>query len=95
MSMSDQKHFCRINDKPNFDRLCKKYPEKLGKFYINRQFNWSNENVLIALTETLLLDYYNIDITLQLDRLCPPIPNRYNYLKWLSQIFHMSKDSEV
>jgi 23S rRNA (adenine1618-N6)-methyltransferase len=40
----------------------------------------------IALTEAMLEQDFGIHITLRQDRLCPPVPNRINYIAWLQEI---------
>jgi hypothetical protein len=40
-----------------------------------------------ALTKVLLLHNFRLQVDLPNDRLCPPVPNRLNYLCWLSELF--------
>ena len=42
------------------------------------------------LTKVLLLHDFGLNINLPPNRLCPPIPNRINYLCWLSELLEFN-----
>lgn len=44
----------------------------------------------IALTEAILEHDFGIHVNLRRDRLCPPVPNRINYIAWLQDLMDQS-----
>ena len=45
---------------------------------------------MLALTKTLLVDSFQLDVEMKDDYLCPTIPNRLNYLCYLSDLLQCS-----
>ena len=90
-----------LQQRPNFVLLCQKYPE-LDACVIKRRrsgdvisstipvFDFKDEHVLRTLTTVLFKDEFNLDVVLPHDRLTPPLPNRVNYLRWLSVLLNSS-----
>ena len=83
-----------LQQRPDFVLLCEKYPE-LEACAIKRRrseganssipvFDFKDEYVLRTLTTVLFKDEFNLDVVLPHNRLTPPLPNRVNYLRWLS-----------
>ena len=86
--------------RPDFVSLCQRYPE-LEVYAIHKKkrrqttgdssaasisFDWTNDAFQRTLTTVLLKDEYNIDVYLPDNRLCPPVPNRVNYISWLADL---------
>ena len=78
--------------KPDFADLKRLYPNLLGSYVqINSSsgkgfIDFTDTNANIALTKTLLQHDFNVNVTIPDNNLCPPLPNRINYLCWLSDI---------
>lgn len=45
------------------------------------------------LTKSLLERDFGTKLDLPDDRLCPPIPNRYNYILWIQDLLDSTSDS--
>jgi 23S rRNA A1618 N6-methylase RlmF len=58
------------------------------------KMDWKNLNEAIGYTQDLLKKQYNLSIKLPIDRLCPPIPNRLNYIVWLQSIIQLCQLEE-
>ena len=78
--------------KPDFADLKRLYPNLLGSYVqINSSsgkgfIDFTDTNANIALTKSLLQHDFNVNVTIPDNNLCPPLPNRINYLCWLSDI---------
>ncbi|KAH9812659.1 siroheme synthase [Teratosphaeria destructans] len=57
---------------------------KLGKQ--QRKIDFQNPDVLQHLTKALLAHDFNLTLTLPPDRLCPPVPVRWNYTHWIQHL---------
>lgn len=44
-----------------------------------------------ALTQTVLLHDYGLHVDLPENRLCPPIPNRLNYIRWIRSVLESTR----
>lgn len=60
-----------------------------------RHIDFKNPSVLRAVTEATFLHEFGITITLKEDRLCPPIPNRLDYLAWIEEIWENTYLNEI
>jgi 23S rRNA (adenine1618-N6)-methyltransferase len=74
--------------RPNINQLINKHPlifsnwnGKLSKL------DWTNQEFCNAFTSSLMLEFFNISLTVPKDHICPPLPNRINYLCWLSDLY--------
>ncbi|KAF9494869.1 S-adenosyl-L-methionine dependent methyltransferase [Pleurotus eryngii] len=79
---------------PDFAILAEFYP-KLRQYLIpgrdgHTAINFRNNDAQRALTEALMLRDFSIRLTLPAERLCPPVPNRLNYILWLQDIVRHS-----
>ncbi|XP_061399924.1 U6 small nuclear RNA (adenine-(43)-N(6))-methyltransferase [Musca vetustissima] len=79
-----------FNTPPDFTELAIKYPdfrrvcklELCGKVHID----YKNEQALRALTKTLLLEYFKLDVEFAPGSLIPTLPLRLNYILWLEDL---------
>ena len=53
---------------------------------IKRRFDWSRPGAVHSITRSLLLRDFGIAWEMPSDRLCPPIPNRLNYILWVQDL---------
>lgn len=51
--------------------------------------DWKKPESMRALTKVMLKHDFGIDWNVPLDRLCPPVPNRLNYICWLSDLMKL------
>ncbi|KAK1779767.1 DUF890 domain-containing protein-containing protein [Copromyces sp. CBS 386.78] len=84
---------------PSFKYLGQKDPEFAPFLDSKNQLDFTNPSAVMQLTKTLLKLDYGLKIHLPPDRLCPPVPNRHNYILWISSLLssssylHPSSDS--
>ncbi|RYP04900.1 hypothetical protein DL764_004170 [Monosporascus ibericus] len=57
------------------------------------RLDFANPLVVMQLTKTLLRLHFGLRVDLPLDRLCPPVPNRHNYILWLKDLLDSSSTS--
>ncbi|KAM0152224.1 hypothetical protein ACHAPG_007759 [Botrytis cinerea] len=70
------------NEDPDFGKLLKS----------NGQLDFSDPKSVQQLTKSLLKRDFGLNLTLPEDRLCPPVPNRLNYIVWLQELIDTSSD---
>ena len=81
---------------PSFEKLSNMYPEFRALVKENGSIDFKDSHSVRALNKFLLLSEFGISVEFPSDRLCPPIPNRLNYLHWLSEILVLgSSESEL
>ncbi|KAI7848125.1 hypothetical protein BDC45DRAFT_541341 [Circinella umbellata] len=79
-----------IQEKPHFGQLAKQFPvlhpfvhtDKSNNPYID----FKDPEAVRTLTWCLLKRDFNLDIKLRHDRLCPPVPNRLDYIIWIENL---------
>ncbi|CAN0010821.1 unnamed protein product, partial [Phaeothamnion confervicola] len=75
---------------PDFTALAREYPDVLGKHVSwdgdRAVVNWCDPEATRAVTTTLLLHDFGITWDMPLEGLCPPVPNRLNYICWLADL---------
>ncbi|SAL97047.1 hypothetical protein [Absidia glauca] len=75
---------------PNFNDLARLYPSFRPFVHgsdDDRPFiDFKNAEAVRELTYCLLKRDFNLTVTFPLDRLCPPIPNRLNYILWIEDL---------
>ncbi|KAJ3726081.1 hypothetical protein C8R42DRAFT_659899 [Lentinula raphanica] len=82
-------------DKIDFTQLADAYPP-LKNYLIqasnhpNKIIDFKDQAAQRCLTEALLHRDFNLKISLPPDRLCPPVPNRLNYVLWLQDVISAS-----
>ncbi|KAK3338765.1 hypothetical protein B0H65DRAFT_474629 [Neurospora tetraspora] len=84
---------------PSFKYLGQKDPDFAPFLDSKNQLDFTNPAAVMQLTKTLLQVDYGLTIELPPDRLCPPVPNRHNYILWLTSLlssssYHPSSDSQ-
>ncbi len=75
---------------PDFNTLATTFPA-FGKYtskdsFGNCKVDWTDSNAGRELTLALLEKDFNVKLEIPNDHLCPPLPNRINYLCWLSDL---------
>lgn len=55
--------------------------------------DFTDPQAVMQLTKTLLRLDFSLHIELPLDRLCPPVPNRHNYVLWLKDLIDSTSPS--
>ncbi|KAI8631903.1 hypothetical protein F5Y19DRAFT_379575 [Xylariaceae sp. FL1651] len=76
-----------------FAILGQKYPEFGAVLKDGTQLDFTDPAAVMQLTKTLLKEDFGLQIDLPPDRLCPPVPNRHNYLLWLKDLLDSSSSS--
>jgi 23S rRNA A1618 N6-methylase RlmF len=86
------------NRPPDFAKLTAKYPDLLGPFVRISEstgkgsLNFTDAKAAEALTKTLLLHDFGLSVEILPGHLCPPLPNRINYLCWMSDLIDATVD---
>ncbi|KDN42205.1 hypothetical protein K437DRAFT_295422 [Tilletiaria anomala UBC 951] len=88
--MHPRSPYARPDFHPNFEELAKKYPEleplvAKGKAR-GSAIDYKDPAALRCLTTVLLRHDFSLHVELRSDRLCPPVPNRLNYILWLQDL---------
>ncbi|KAL6050980.1 Methyltransferase-like protein 16 [Balamuthia mandrillaris] len=88
-------NYYRTN-KPDFVELAKLYPSFKAHVHITSKgqpnIRWTDPEAVRELTCVLLRHDFQIAVELPLDQLCPAVPNRVNYIHWLSDLLKHSPD---
>ncbi|TKA45821.1 hypothetical protein B0A54_03506 [Friedmanniomyces endolithicus] len=61
--------------------------EEPGVWQFDGSYGWS------CLTKTLLKCHFGLTISLPDDRLCPPVPVRWNYIRWIQQLLDTTSET--
>ncbi|KAH9998910.1 ribosomal RNA large subunit methyltransferase F-like protein, partial [Russula vinacea] len=84
---------------PDFDSLARAYPPL--RPHITRTLDnelptvdFHDETAQRRLTQALLYRDFDIQLEIPSDRLCPPVPNRLNYVLWLQDIVSHTSSPE-
>ena len=75
--------------------LFEPYFEESGSRAPLARVDWTSSTFAAAVTRALLLHDFGIRCELPIDRLCPPVPNRLNYLCWLRELLHDGPPEEL
>ncbi|EXF83878.1 hypothetical protein CFIO01_03901 [Colletotrichum fioriniae PJ7] len=70
---------------PDFGKLGRQDPF-FGAMLKRGNLDFNDPSAVMQLTKTLLQADFGLDVELPDDRLCPPVPNRHNYLLWLKTL---------
>ncbi|KAH7324962.1 hypothetical protein B0I35DRAFT_476163 [Stachybotrys elegans] len=74
---------------PDFKDLARLDPD-FAAITKGRDIDFNNPASVMQLTKTLLRLDFNLSIDLPDNRLCPPVPNRHNYILWLKDLLDTS-----
>ncbi|KAG9585504.1 hypothetical protein KCU86_g15405, partial [Aureobasidium melanogenum] len=68
-----------------------------AKFYdaANGHVDFQDPKALQQLTKSILKRDFDLELDLPDDRLCPPVPVRYNYVRWLQDLMDTTSDVDV
>ncbi|RVX75956.1 hypothetical protein B0A52_00313 [Exophiala mesophila] len=70
----------------DFTSLALQYPEFAKRLKSNGQLDFSDPESVRQLTKSLLHRDFSLKIDLPDDRLCPPVPNRFNYILFIHHL---------
>jgi hypothetical protein len=105
-SSSGLSHYDQLHHKnpyfhksPNLYQLAVQYPEIFGQYVTSLdhshhkvKVDWKSPQLTKGLTQALLLQDFGLTINLPEEYLCPPLPNRLNYLCWIDDLLDSCKD---
>ncbi|KAJ8453876.1 hypothetical protein ONZ51_g13354 [Trametes cubensis] len=77
---------------PDFVALAEAYPPLKPHITLTRNgasIDFKNEVAQRLLTEAILSRDFELTVTLPPGRLCPPVPNRLNYILWLEDVMEV------
>ncbi|KAI7335341.1 hypothetical protein KC315_g3289 [Hortaea werneckii] len=80
----------------DFDVLAAKDPEFAAICKISKNKRWvdfQNPKVVKQLTNSLLKHDFGLELHLPDDRLCPPVPVRWNYIRWIQELIDTTSDT--
>ncbi|KAJ9295376.1 hypothetical protein DTO271G3_6199 [Paecilomyces variotii] len=79
-------------DEVDFAALALQSPDFAKHVKPNGQLDFTDPDAVRQLTKSLLLRDFGLKVDLPEDRLCPPVPNRYNYILWLQDLLDTTGD---
>ncbi|EXJ70994.1 uncharacterized protein A1O5_05987 [Cladophialophora psammophila CBS 110553] len=77
----------------DFTTLALQYPDFAKRLKPNRQLDFSDPESVRQLTKCLLHRDFDLNIDLPEDRLCPPVPNRFNYILFIQRLLDSTSPS--
>ncbi|KAH8594405.1 DUF890 domain protein [Bisporella sp. PMI_857] len=77
----------------NFAELALQDPEFAAVLKANGQLDFTSPESVRRLTKSLLRRDFGLKLELPSDRLCPPVPNRLNYLLWIQSLLDTTSDT--
>ncbi|MCJ1439283.1 hypothetical protein MMC27_008675 [Xylographa pallens] len=77
----------------DFSALALQDPDFNKYLKSNGQLDFSNPEAVKQLTQSLLKRDFGLVVDLPDNRLCPPVPNRFNYILWLQDLLDTTSDS--
>ncbi|TEB27288.1 hypothetical protein FA13DRAFT_1794910 [Coprinellus micaceus] len=79
------------NEALDFKLLASKYPPLQAHVNQNGGIDFLDPAAQRALTKAILKTDFDLDVELPDDRLCPPVPNRLNYVLWIEDIVEATR----
>ncbi|KAB8234106.1 DUF890 domain protein [Aspergillus alliaceus] len=73
-------------DDVDFATLARQSPEFAKYLKRNNQLDFGDPDAVRQLTKSLLQRDFNLKVHIPENRLCPPVPNRFNYILWLQRL---------
>ncbi|KAI9247486.1 hypothetical protein BDA99DRAFT_526016 [Phascolomyces articulosus] len=87
-----------VQERPHFGELAQQYPALRPFVYTDRSdrphIDFKDPKAVRTLTWCLLKRDFDLDVKLRDDRLCPPVPNRLDYIIWIENILHETLSSD-
>ncbi|KAH0842288.1 hypothetical protein FOPE_07265 [Fonsecaea pedrosoi] len=77
----------------DFTTLALQYPDFAKRLKSNRQLDFSDPESVRQLTKCLLHRDFDLTVDLPEDRLCPPVPNRFNYILFIQRLLDSTSPS--
>ncbi|KAF7559252.1 hypothetical protein G7046_g4898 [Stylonectria norvegica] len=88
---ADDRRFAELfSTPPDFKQFAKIDPDFEKAYTNNKKHFFNDPKGVMQLTKTLLQQNFDLKIELPDDRLCPPVPNRHNYILWLKGLLDTS-----
>ncbi|KAI1653511.1 hypothetical protein F4813DRAFT_374062 [Daldinia decipiens] len=89
--LRDDYHYNKLYTKElDFRLLGQHDPEFEAVLEHGSHLDFNNPKSVMQLTKTLLKRDFGLIVDLPTDRLCPPVPNRHNYILWLKELLDSS-----
>ncbi|KAF7163559.1 hypothetical protein CNMCM5623_008408 [Aspergillus felis] len=79
-------------DDVDFTTLALQSPAFAKYVKSNGQLDFSDPDAVRQLTQSLLKRDFNLNVEIPDNRLCPPVPNRLNYILWLQDLLDTTGD---
>ncbi|GCB17310.1 putative methyltransferase-like protein C27D7.08c [Aspergillus awamori] len=79
-------------DEVDFTALALQSPEFAKYLKSNGQLDFSDPDAVRQLTKSLLQRDFELKVEIPENRLCPPVPNRLNYILWLQDLLDTTGD---
>ncbi|KAH8891790.1 hypothetical protein GQ53DRAFT_137430 [Thozetella sp. PMI_491] len=79
----------------DFRELGRLDPAFRARLNENGQLDFTDPAAVMQLTKTLLEQDFGLVVDLPDDRLCPPVPNRHNYILWLKDLLDTSSHGDL
>ncbi|KAI1845854.1 hypothetical protein JX265_011251 [Neoarthrinium moseri] len=86
--------FCRLyTGEIDFQALGEKDRDFCACLKDGQHLDFTDPSSVMQLTRTLLRLDFGLEIDLPDDRLCPPVPNRHNYILWIKSLLDTTSQS--
>ncbi|KAI9037421.1 DUF890 domain protein [Aspergillus affinis] len=79
-------------DDVDFTTLALQSPDFAKFVKLNGQLDFSDPEAVRQLTKSLLKRDFNLKVDIPENRLCPPVPNRLNYILWIQDLLDTTGD---
>ncbi|KAL7629784.1 hypothetical protein AAE478_001307 [Parahypoxylon ruwenzoriense] len=89
-SKDDEYYKTLYAKEPDFGLLGQRDPEFKAMLRHGVHLDFADPAAVMQLTKTLLRLDFGLHVDLPSDRLCPPVPNRHNYILWLKDLLDSS-----